>query len=72
MAYAQACVVLRWAQRLSLAPSPHDGDAAGACCVPFPSLPAGLLYPSRSLGFMHSAGITGVRGYMAAGCALAG
>lgn len=72
MAYARVCAVLPWAQRLSLAPSPGDGDAARACCAPFPSLPAGLLHPARILGFTHSAGVTGARGCMAAGCALAG
>lgn len=40
MTYAQTCAVLPWARRLSLACSPHNGNAAGACCVPFPSLPA--------------------------------
>lgn len=72
MAYARVCAVLPWAQRLSLAPSPGDGDAARACCAPFPSLPAGLLHPARTLGFTHSAGVSGARGCMAAGCALAG
>lgn len=59
------------AQRLPLAPSPCNGEEARGCCVPFPPFLL-LFHCSRSLSFMHSAGITGVRGCMATGCALAG
>lgn len=53
-----------WAQRLPLAPSPCNSEAARGCCVPFPPFLL-LLHCSKSPSFMPSTGITAVRGCMA-------